>query len=120
MAIGSMPKHDLGTVPDDWVVSRELPQVAMLRYADLAIHHGGNNSVQECLGTGVRQLVLPFSTDQFANATDLERVGVATVLSPNEMSATELSEAIIAQLDTVKPGPEPGMTQAGVNEALFE
>lgn len=120
MAIGSMPKHDLGTVPDDWVVSRELPQVAMLRYADLAIHHGGNNSVQECLGAGVRQLVLPFSTDQFANATDLERVGVASVLSPNEMSTNELSEAIITQLDTVKPSPESGMTQAGVTEALFE
>ncbi|MFT4517780.1 MAG: zeaxanthin glucosyltransferase [Halioglobus sp.] len=120
IAIGSMPKHDLGPIPDDWVVSRELPQVAMLRHADLIIHHGGNNSVQECLGAGVRQLVLPFSTDQFANAADLERVGVASVLSPNEMSTTELSEAIVARLDTVKPNPEPGMTQAGVNEALFE
>ena len=63
---------DLGPIPDDWIVAPTLPQVAMLRGADLAIHHGGNNSVQESLAAGVRQLVLPMSTDQFANAADLE------------------------------------------------
>lgn len=120
MAIGSMSERDLGPVPDDWIVSRELPQVAMLRYADLAIHHGGNNSVQECLGAGARQLVLPFSTDQFANAADLERAGVASVLPPNEMSTTELVEAILSRLDTVKPKPESRMTKDSVIEALFE
>jgi UDP:flavonoid glycosyltransferase YjiC (YdhE family) len=120
MAIGSMPKHKLGPVPDDWVVARELPQVAMLRYADLAIHHGGNNSVQECLGTGVRQLVLPFSTDQFANAADLERVGVASILAPNQMSTAELTAAILARLDAPLPNVQPQMTKAGVIEALFE
>ncbi|MDE0874976.1 MAG: glycosyltransferase, partial [Acidimicrobiales bacterium] len=120
MAVGSMSERDLGPVPDDWIVSRELPQVAMLRYADLAIHHGGNNSVQECLGAGARQLVLPFSTDQFANAADLERAGVASVLPPNEMSTTELVEAILSRLDTVKPKPESRMTKDSVIEALFE
>jgi len=120
MAIGSMLERDLGPVPDDWIISRKLPQVAMLRYADLAIHHGGNNSVQECLGAGARQLVLPFSTDQFANAADLERVGVASVLPPNETSAAELVEAILARLDTVKPSLEPRMTKDSVIEALFE
>jgi UDP:flavonoid glycosyltransferase YjiC (YdhE family) len=120
MAVGSMSERDLGPVPDDWIVSRELPQVAMLRYADLAIHHGGNNSVQECLGAGVRQLVLPFSTDQFANAADLERVGVASVLPPNKMSTTELVEAILSRLDTVNPKPESRITNDSVIGALFE
>ncbi|MFT5482258.1 MAG: zeaxanthin glucosyltransferase [Halieaceae bacterium] len=120
MAIGSMPEQELGPVPDDWVVARELPQVAMLQFADLAIHHGGNNSVQECLGAGVRQLVLPFSTDQFANAADLERVGVASVLAPNEMRTAELTEAILARLDTVFPSPQSRMTEACVIEAVFK
>lgn len=120
MAIGSMPKHELGPIPDDWIVARELPQVAMLQYADLAIHHGGNNSVQECLGTGVRQLVLPFSTDQFANAADLERVGVASVLAPNKISAVELTDAILMRLDAPLPNSQPSMTKAGIIEALFE
>ena len=120
IAIGSMPKHELGLIPDNWVVARELPQVAMLRYADLAIHHGGNNSVQECLGAGARQLVLPFSTDQFANAADLERAGVASILAPNEMSAAQLREAILARLDAALPNPQSPVTQADIIEALFE
>lgn len=120
MAIGSMPIEDLGPLPDDWVVARELPQVAMLPWADLAIHHGGNNSVQECLGAGVRQLVLPFSTDQFANAADLERAGRASILAPNETSSRELAEVILARLDTVSPNLQPPMTHACIIDALFE
>ena len=120
MAIGSMPKDELGPIPDDWVVARELPQVAMLQYADLAIHHGGNNSVQECLGAGVRQLVLPFSTDQFANAADLERVGVASILAPNEMSVIDLTEAILVRLEAPLPNLQSRMTKARIIETLFE
>ncbi|MEH6515189.1 MAG: nucleotide disphospho-sugar-binding domain-containing protein [Halioglobus sp.] len=120
MAIGSMSKHELGPIPDDWLVARELPQVAMLQHADLAIHHGGNNSVQECLGIGLRQLVLPFSTDQFANAADLERAGVASILDPNEMSTAQLTEAILARLDAPLPISQARMTNAGVIEALFD
>ncbi|MFT5664543.1 MAG: zeaxanthin glucosyltransferase [Limisphaerales bacterium] len=120
MAIGSMPKNQLGFVPANWIVARELPQVAMLRSADLAIHHGGNNSVQECLGVGVQQLVLPFSTDQFANAADLELVGAASVLAPNEMSITELTEAILARLAAPSPNPQLGIVKPDVIETLFE
>ena len=94
IAVGSTPIDTLGPIPADWVVAPQLPQVAMLMHADLAIHHGGNNSMQECLGSGARQIVLPFSTDQFANAADLERIGAATVLSPNEASATDIEELI--------------------------
>ncbi|MFQ3322203.1 MAG: zeaxanthin glucosyltransferase [Pseudomonadales bacterium] len=119
IAIGSMPKNELGPIPDDWFVARELPQVAMLQYADLAIHHGGNNSVQECLAAGIRQLVLPFSTDQFANAADLERVGVASVLAPNEMTTPQLTEAVIALLDEPLPAVQPLKTAADIIESLF-
>jgi MGT family glycosyltransferase len=119
IAIGSMQKEQLGTVPDDWIISRELPQVAMLKYADLAIHHGGNNSVQECLGAGVRQLILPFSTDQFANAADLERVNVAAILDPNEISTSQLIEAILSRLDMPLAKSHTTISQDGVIEALF-
>ena len=106
IATGATPAGDLGTMPDDWVVAPVLPQVAMLRTADLAIHHGGNNSVQECLAAGVRQLILPMSTDQFANAADLERAGVAVAASPNGTTA-ELVTAIRTALGGPPPPPVP-------------
>jgi zeaxanthin glucosyltransferase len=120
IAIGSMSKQRLGTIPEDWIVERELPQVAMLHYADLAIHHGGNNSVQESLGAGVRHLVLPFSTDQFANAADLERAGVAVTLNPNTMSVSELTKAIAASIDAPVPTAQATMTKTAINKTLFE
>jgi zeaxanthin glucosyltransferase len=119
MALGSMSKEQLGPIPDDWIVARELPQVAMLKHADLAIHHGGNNSVQESLGAGVRQMILPFSTDQFANAADLERTGVASALDPNNIGIDELARAIVTILETPWPKPQSAMTQADIIEALF-
>ncbi|MEO5899806.1 MAG: nucleotide disphospho-sugar-binding domain-containing protein, partial [Ilumatobacteraceae bacterium] len=105
IAVGATAPTDLGSIPDDWIVAPALPQVAMLRGADVAIHHGGNNSVQECLAAGVRQLILPMSTDQFANAADLERVGAALVASPNEATPAGLAAAIVALLDTQRPAP---------------
>jgi len=102
VAIGATKSHELGPIPDDWIVAPTLPQVALMRGADLAIHHGGNNSVQESLAAGVRQIVLPMSTDQFANAADLERCGAGLVAAPNDTTCTNLAN-MIAALVAVEP-----------------
>ena len=106
IAVGATATHELGPIPDDWIVAPTLPQVAMLRGADVAIHHGGNNSVQESLAAGVRQLVLPMSTDQFANAADLERTGAAVVAPPNDATSADLA-AMVAALLLVAESPLP-------------
>ena len=105
IAVGANASDELGPIPDDWIVAPTLPQVAMLRGADLAIHHGGNNSVQESLATGIRQLVVPMSTDQFANAADLERTGAAAVASPNDATCAELAVMLDALLASEPPSP---------------
>jgi UDP:flavonoid glycosyltransferase YjiC (YdhE family) len=119
VATGDTPIDALGPVPDDWIVDRWLPQVAMLSAADLAIHHGGNNSVQECLAAGVRQLVLPFSTDQFANAADLTRTGRAAVASPNYLDAGCLARQLSELLATPAPIPVLRRTTDELVDALF-
>ena len=105
IAVGATASHALGPIPDDWIVAPTLPQVAMLRGADLAIHHGGNNSVQESLAAGVSQLVLPMSTDQFANAADLERTGAAAIAPPNDATRADLACMIAALLAAEPPSP---------------
>ena len=103
IALGATPPDRIGVVPDDWVVGSHLPQVELLQHAALAIHHGGNNSVQESLTAGVRQVVLPFSTDQFANAADLERVAGATTLDPNAVDRDAVAAAVTAGLASGAP-----------------
>lgn len=119
IATGAVPIDRLGPLPDLWVVAPRLPQVAMLRSADLIIHHGGNNSVQEALGEGLRQLVLPFSTDQFSNAADLERIGAACVRSPNSSTPADLASAIEVALDAPRPPSLPALSQEQLVDAVF-
>lgn len=111
-------RHPLGPIPGHWLVAPTLPQVALVAGADLAITHGGNNSVQEALAAGARQILLPFSTDQFATAADLERTGGATVLAPNEMDRGELVAAITDELSRPRPDPVAPVGPADLLDAL--
>ena len=65
---------------------------------------------------GVRQIILPFSTDQFANAADLERSGLASVVSPNHICTTTLAKLITHTL--ISPQPQPVMPLSGRHLAL--
>lgn len=94
LATGSADVSALGELPDRWLVRPYLPQIACLAHADLAVTHGGNNSLTECLHHGVPMIVLPFSTDQFAGAAAIERHGSGVVLDPNTGSPAELEAAV--------------------------
>jgi zeaxanthin glucosyltransferase len=107
LATGATPTSRIGPVPDHWWVAERLPQVALLTHASVAVSHGGNNSVQEALAAGVGQVLLPFSTDQFAIAADLERLGMATALDPNAATVDDLAAAIADRLDRPRPMPTP-------------
>jgi UDP:flavonoid glycosyltransferase YjiC (YdhE family) len=91
----------------------------MLAHADVAIHHGGNNSLQEALAAGVGQVVLPFSTDQFANAADLERAGVGVVHPPNDVQIAPLVAAIERVLDLRRPKPIASPSRGELVDSLF-
>ncbi len=86
--------------PADWLVRPFLPQVRLLSQAAAAVTHGGNNSVTEAMHHRVPLLVLPFSTDQFAGAADIERAGFGVALAPNEATVDELADAIRRVLET--------------------
>ena len=72
-----------------------LPQVGLMPYMDLVIHHGGNNTFTEALYYGVPMIILPFSSDQFNIAFDAENNVLAEVLDPNNFQEEALSEAIL-------------------------
>lgn len=106
IATGSTDPAELGDIPADWLVRDYLPQVRLLAGASVAVTHGGNNSVTEAVGQGVPLVVLPFSTDQFAGAAAIERVGIGRALPPNTATVDELTEAIRAAADLPPAGRE--------------
>lgn len=94
MATGTTDPAVLGDLPVTWLVAPELRQVALLGGATAVVTHGGNNTVTEALAGGCPMVVLPLSTDQFANAADLERVGLGTALDPNTASGRAIADAV--------------------------
>ena len=102
IATGPTPGARLGPLPASWIVAPELPQVALLGHASVMITHAGNNSVGEAIRAGVPMLALPFSTDQFAIAADLERLRVGRCLDPNTLTPSILGECVAGLI----AGPE--------------
>ena len=98
VASGVTPRSALGAIPPDWHVASYLPQPEVLRSCDLAICHGGNNTVTEALWAGVPLLVCPFSTDQFAGAEDVRRAGLGDVFDPNAAAPEEIADRALRLL----------------------
>lgn len=113
LATGSAAPARLGHVPARWCVGASLPQISLLRRAHAVVTHGGNNTVTEALSAGCPLVVLPFSTDQFTVAADVERAGLAVALDPNRATGTELGEAISASL-----APEMGRRAGALADVI--
>ncbi|TVR90084.1 MAG: glycosyltransferase [Spirochaetaceae bacterium] len=70
-----------------------LPQEALLSECEFVVHHGGVGSFSESLYHGVPMIVLPFSSDQFSVAYDVERHGLGAVLDPNALDPYDMRMA---------------------------
>ncbi|MFG2825457.1 glycosyltransferase [Kitasatospora sp. NPDC048365] len=85
-------------------IADSVPQQALLGHTAAMVHHGGNNSFTECLMAGVPALVLPFSSDQFAIAHDLERAGLGISRDPNTLDVKSAGAALRDLLATGSHG----------------
>ena len=81
----------LGPLPGNCIVRGTVPQIAVLRRADLFITHGGMNSVSEGLALGVPLLVCPQSPEQAIIAARVAELGAGRTIdhraAPDEIRA---------------------------------
>lgn len=89
----------LGPVPDNVEVRSWVPQLAVLRQADLFVTHAGAGGSQEGLATATPMIAVPQAVDQFGNADMLRGLGVARQLATPEVTAETLREAALALVD---------------------
>lgn len=89
-------------LPSGWIVRPVLPQLQVLRRADLVITHGGNNTLTEALTFGVPLLVGPFSSDQFDTAQDVLAGGVGAVFDPNRVEPQPFAARVRALLNDTR------------------
>lgn len=57
-------------------IYKSVPQLDVLKMAEVFITHGGMNSVSEALVSGTPMVVIPLVSDQPVNARCIEKLGV--------------------------------------------
>ncbi|MFF9086741.1 macrolide-inactivating glycosyltransferase [Streptomyces sp. NPDC014991] len=92
-------RAELGDVPAGVEVHSWVPQLAILRQADLFVTHAGAGGSQEGLVTATPMIAVPQAVDQFGNADMLQSLGVARHLPAEQATAERLREAALALVD---------------------
>jgi MGT family glycosyltransferase len=88
------PQHAEYELAENMAGEEFLPQTSVLPQVDLAITHGGNNTVTEALHFGVPMIVLPLFWDQHDNAQRMHETGCGVRLGTYTFEARQMSEAI--------------------------
>lgn len=90
---------ELGAVPANVEVRSWVPQLAILRKADLFVTHAGAGGSQEGLATATPMIAVPQAVDQFGNADILQGLGVARHLPMAEATAETLRASALGLVD---------------------
>jgi macrolide glycosyltransferase len=90
---------ELGDVPANVEVRAWVPQLAVLRQADLFVTHAGAGGSQEGMATATPMIAVPQMVDQFGNADMLQALGVARRVPTQEATADALRTVALELVD---------------------
>ncbi|MBS1952560.1 MAG: glycosyl transferase [Cyanobacteria bacterium SZAS-4] len=94
-SIGNRLKlEQLDSVPKNFIVAPHVPQLDVLKRANVFVTHGGMNSVMEGLGNGVPLVVVPQSGEQMLSAQRVEQLGMGLALHPSDVTISKLQQAV--------------------------
>lgn len=105
---------ELGPLPANVEVRSWVPQLAILRQADLFVTHAGAGGSQEGLATATPMIAVPQAADQFGNADMLRQLGVAHHVPTEEATAETLRAAALVLVDDPEVARRLAEIQAGM------
>lgn len=94
-------KFDTGklkNIPSNIHIYDSVPQLELLKLADVFVTHGGMNSVSEALVYGTPMVVIPFHSDQPVNARRIEYLGAGKRLEYSAANADTIKESVLSVL----------------------
>jgi len=88
------PLHEEIELASNMTGAEFLPQTSVLPLCQLAITHGGNNTITECLHYGKPVVVLPLFWDQYDNAQRMHELGLGIRLDTYQFTDTQMHTAL--------------------------
>ncbi|MFK4011637.1 macrolide family glycosyltransferase [Bacillus cereus] len=85
---------EFSNTPSHFIIRPYVPQLEILKYADVFITHGGMNSVSEGLYHNTPLVILPITNDQPFVAKRAEELNAGIVLNHKSVTVAELKEAV--------------------------
>lgn len=86
----------LKDIPQNVHIYKSVPQLDVLKMADVFVTHGGMNSVSEALVYGTPMVVIPFVSDQPVNARCIEKLGVGKKLEYSTANKKTIKNAVFS------------------------
>lgn len=82
-------------IPQNFVIRNHVPQLEVLKHADIFITHGGMNSTNEALYYSVPLIAVPYFFDQPIVAHRVADLGAGIVIEKDKVSPELLKESVI-------------------------
>jgi MGT family glycosyltransferase len=97
----------LEPIPENFSVAQFVPQLSVLKDADVFITHGGMNSISEAVMYGVPMIVVPNTVEQALNAARVEQLLGGIYLESHKLTVEQLQ--ITADKMTADPAFGTGL-----------
>ena len=81
-------------IPSNFIVRNYVPQLEVLKYADVFITHGGMNSTNEGLYFNIPLILIPQSVDQPFVANRVAELGAGIVIEKNRVTPEVLNKCV--------------------------
>lgn len=87
-------------LPPDIVWLSHAPFDLLFPRLAAVVHHGGIGTTAQAFRCGIPQIIIPYAFDQFDNGLRAQKLGVADVLFPRQMTARRLHKRLVRLLSS--------------------
>lgn len=88
-------------IPPNFIVRNCVPQLEILKHADVFITHGGMNSTNEGLYYSVPLIVVPHFFDQYIVAQRVAELGAGVIIQKNKVTPKLLYQSVVSILSDI-------------------
>ncbi len=116
LLVGEEAANRPARLPEGVICVESAPHQLLFPLASAIVHQGGIGTTAQALRAGKPTLIVPHANDQPDNASRVERLGMARILSPRRYRAARVARELKLLLDEPRYGQHAQAVAAQVRE----